>query len=308
MSKKISDLEIVSVLNDTDKFLIETGDGPKAVPFNVLSDSCGGGGGAMSASAAAHNGIYRGINLLDTYTIEQLHTMVAAGDFSDIYIGDYIEVTISTSYKSDEKVRLLAAHLDYFLGNGSTECTSHHILFVPEDCFATTAGMQTSATGNTTTGGYAGSNMHKTVLPTYYTALNAETALNGHILTHQRYLSSTMTSSTTCGSGLGLSGATTGCTWTDTNLCLMNETMVYGTTAYSSSALDVGDAQAQLALFQLAPHKKIAHLGYGSTSRGGWWLASVASSTGFCSCNGNGNTVYVNASVTLGVRPYLLFA
>ena len=308
MSKKISDLEIVSVLNDTDKFLIETGDGPKAVPFNVLSDSCGGGGGAMSASAAAHNGIYRGINLLDTYTIEQLHTMVAAGDFSDIYIGDYIEVTISTSYKSDENVRLLVAHLDYFLGNGSTECTSHHILFVSEDCFATTAGMQTSATGNTTTGGYAGSNMHKTVLPTYYTALNAETALNGHILTHQRYLSSTMTSSTTCGSGLGLSGATTGCTWTDTNLCLMNETMVYGTTAYSSSALDVGDAQAQLALFQLAPHKKIAHLGYGSASRYVWWLASVASSTSFCLCYSGGYAAYSGARSAYGVRPYLLFA
>ena len=305
MSKSIIDLEEVTELNDTDTMVAETENGSKAVPFNVLSDSCGGGGGAMSASAAAHNGIYRGINLLDTYTIEQLHTMVAAGDFSDIYIGDYVEVTISTSYKSDEKVRLLVAHLDYFLGNGSTECTSHHILFVPEDCFATTAKMNDT---NTTENGYKGSNMHTTVLPTYYTALNGVDALNGHILTHYRYLSSTMTTTTACGSGLGLSGATTGCTWTDTNLCLMNETMVYGTTAYSSSALDVGDAQAQLALFQLAPHKKIAHLGYGSSSRDYWWLASVASSTYFCYCDNGGIANYTYASLTLGVRPYLLFA
>ena len=305
MSKKISDLEQVSELNDTDTFLVETENGPRAVPFNVLSEKCGGGGGAMSVSAAAHNGIYRGVNLLDTYTIEQLHTMVEAGDFSDIYIGDYIEVTISTSYKSDETVRLLVAHLDYFLGNGSTECTSHHILFVPEDCFATTAKMNSS---NTTENGYKGSEMHTTVLPTYYEALNGEGALNGHILSHYRYLSSTMTSATVCGSGLGLTGVATGCTWVETNLCLMNETMVYGTTAYSSSALDVGDAQEQLALFQLAPHKKIAHLGYGSTSRSDWWLASVASSTYFCSCNNLGFASYNSASSTYGVRPYLLFA
>ena len=305
MSKSIIDLEEVTELNDTDTMVAETGNGSKAVPFNVLSDSCGGGGGAMSASAAAHNGIYRGINLLDTYTIEQLHTMVAAGDFSDIYIGDYIEVTISTSYKSDEKVRLLVAHLDYFLGNGSTECTSHHILFVPEDCFATAAKMNDT---NTTENGYKGSNMHTTVLPTYYTALNGVDALNGHILTHQRYLSSTMTSTTACGSGRGFTGSTTGCSWTETNLCLMNEAMVYGATSYSSSALDVADAQSQLALFRLRPHKKIAHLGYGSTSRNSWWLASVASSAAFCSCSYVGNTNYGNASIALGVRPYLLFA
>ena len=303
--KSIIDLEQVSELNDTDTFLTETGNGSKAVPFNVLSEKCGGGGGAMSASAAAHNGIYRGVNLLDTYTIEQLHTMVAAGDFSDIYIGDYIEVTISTSYKSDETVRLLVAHLDYFLGNGSTECTSHHILFVPEDCFATTAKMNDT---NTTENGYKGSNMHTTVLPTYYEALNGEGALNGHILSHYRYLSSTMTSTTACGSGRGFTGSTTGCTWSETNLCLMNEAMVYGATAYSSSALDVADAQSQLALFRLQPDKKIAHLGYGSTSRYVWWLASVASSTYFCTCNSVGVASYSVASNTLGVRPYLLFA
>lgn len=259
----------------------------------------------MPASAEAHNGIYRGINLLDKYTIEQLHTMVDAGDFSDIYIGDYVEVTISTSYKSDEKVKLLVAHLDYFLGNGSTKCTSHHILFIPEDCFTTTEAMNSS---NTTKNGYKGSEMHSTTLPKYYEALNAEDALNGHILTHSRYLSSTMTSSTACGSGLGMTGTATECTWVDTNLCLMNETMVYGTMAYSSSAMDVGDAQGQLALFQLAPHKKIAYLGYDSTFRRTWWLAAIASSTHFCYCHTYGYAGSKDASDMFGVRPYLLFA
>ena len=199
----------------------------------------------------------------------------------------------------------MVAHLDYFLGNGSTECTSHHILFVPEDCFATTAKMNYS---NTTCGGYAGSDMCKTVLPTYYTALNAEGSLNGHILTHSRYLSSTMTSGTACGSGIGFSGAVTGCTWTDTNLCLMNEAMVYGSTTLSSSGWDVADAQCQLALFRLNPDKKIAHLGYGSTSRSGWWLMAIASSTYFCYCGSNGIASSANASYSYGVRPYLLFA
>ena len=88
----------------------------------------------------------------------------------------------------------------------------------------------------------------------------------------------------------------------------MNEAMVYGATSYSSSALDVADAQSQLTLFRLRPHKKIAHLGYGPTSRYYWWLASVASSAYFCICNSLGVANYNVASGALGVRPYLLFA
>lgn len=288
LNKKITDLVEVSELNDTDKFLVETERGTRSVPFNVISDSCKG-----AMSAAAHNGIYRGDNLLDKYTIEQLHTMVSAGDFSDIYIGDYIDVKISTSYKSDETVRLLVAHLDYFLGNGETECTDHHILFVPEDCFATKDYIQHYGTS----AGYSKTNMHTTVLPNYYTALNGADALNGHILTHSRYLASDEDSTVSYQ-----------CTWTDTNLCLMNEVMVYGTIALSSSGWDVGDAQIQLALFRLAPHKKIAHLGHGSTSRSSYWLCSKYQSALICNVYYNG-TVYRHSTEDKdGIRPYLLFS
>lgn len=270
--------------------------------LNLIAENCSGGG-AMSTSAPAHNGIYRGINLLDKYTIEQLHEMVEVGDFSDIYIGDYIDVTISTSYKTDETVRLLVAHLDYFFGVGSTEWTNHHIVFVPEDCFVTTEKMNNT---NTTVNGYIGSNMHTSILPIYYTALNGVDALNGHILTHSRYLSSEMTSEEIA-LGTKKTGATTKCAFTDTNLCLMNEAMVYGFAPYSSSALDTADANSQLALFKLAPHKRIAHLGYTSTSRTGWGLASVATSSYFCFCTVSGVVGYYDAGLPNGVRPYLLF-
>lgn len=52
--------------------------------------------GDVSSSAASHNGLYRGINLLTKYTIEQIYEKVHAGDFSDLYLGDYIPVSIST--------------------------------------------------------------------------------------------------------------------------------------------------------------------------------------------------------------------
>lgn len=43
-----------------------------------------------------HNGIYRGKNLTDVYTIEQIYERVHDGSFEDLYLGDYITVHLTT--------------------------------------------------------------------------------------------------------------------------------------------------------------------------------------------------------------------
>lgn len=48
-------------------------------------------------NAQAHNNIFRGANLTNKYTVAQLYTKVHAGDFSDLYLGDYINVSLSTN-------------------------------------------------------------------------------------------------------------------------------------------------------------------------------------------------------------------
>ena len=52
---------------------------------------------SMFGTALSHNDIFRGANLTSKYTVAQLYTKVHAGDFSDLYLGDYINVSLTTS-------------------------------------------------------------------------------------------------------------------------------------------------------------------------------------------------------------------
>jgi hypothetical protein len=256
---------------------------------------------AFSNSAAGHNGIYRGKDLTGIYTIDQICQMVSDGTFEDLYIGDYITVTISTSYASNEEVDIVFADFNTYLHNGSTEVTKNHITCVTKECFKTTAAMNSSTT---TSGGYVGSAMHKTVLPTYATAL--QSVLNNHIITHNSWLTSSVSTSGNSMAGRGLTGYASGNTWTDVQLCLMNEVQLYGSVVYSSSWYDIGERNRQLALFQLAPELKVAHLGKGSTSRQWYWLSAVANSASFANCSGIGGSDCSGAGNSGGVRPLFL--
>ena len=138
-------------------------------------------------NAAAHNAIYRGKDLTNIYTIDQICSRISAGTFDDLYIGDFITVTINTELGGSETVKLVLADFDTYYRNGDTELTRHHATMVPKDCFKTTAKMNDT---NTSEGGYFSSKMHQETLPIYFAAL--QTVLNNHILTYRRLLSTAM--------------------------------------------------------------------------------------------------------------------
>lgn len=52
---------------------------------------------SMFENNTSHNNIFRGANLTSKYTVAQFYTKVHAGDFSDLYLGDYINVSLSTN-------------------------------------------------------------------------------------------------------------------------------------------------------------------------------------------------------------------
>ena len=139
-----------------------------------------------------HNKLFPGRRLLSLHyngtvtagvlgSLEELHTAIQNG-FENIFVGDYIDVTMSTSglyayggYVTSgeitktaitspvvETARLLVADYNYFLHSGDTETTENHLVLVPECGFRTLACMNLS---NTTVGGYVGSEMYTTVLP-----------------------------------------------------------------------------------------------------------------------------------------------
>ena len=249
-------------------------------------------------NAGFHNSIYRGKNLNGLYTIEQICSRISSGTFEDLFIGDYFDITISTSYTANETVRCVFAGFDTYYMNGDSSFNNHHAVIVPKNCFSATASMNST---NTTEGGFIGSNMWKTVLPTYATAINS--ALNGHLLTHRTLLTNSMSSSTPSMAGAGWNGASNNWEWIDTKLSLMNEVQLYGSTILSSSFFDVGCDNLQLPLFRLNPRSKIAGQGGTDDGRMWYWLRAVAASTAFCRCGLDGGAGLGSAGTSGGVRP-----
>lgn len=269
---------------------------PGAISMDTLDLS------VLFENPQSHNGFFRGKNLTDIYTLEELSARVLDGSFKDLYIGDYITKTV-THGSVTEELDFAIAGFDYFLNNGDTELTTHHIVFVPRSCFNTTERMNAS---NVVTNGYKGSEMYKTNLAKYRTAItNAFGA--SHVITHRRLLTKTTNDSYYSMAGANWKGCSTDWEWTDAKVELMNETMVYGTNALSSSFYDVADGQMRLPLFALAPNYKVARLGKNG-ARQWWWLSAVAGATDFCRVSDYGYASNRGASGAGGVRPYFLFA
>lgn len=254
------------------------------------------------------NNIYRGKNLTNIYTIDEICARIANGTFEDLYIGDYFDITITTEYSASEKIRCVIAGFDVFLFNGDTPLTSHHAVIIMKNCFAKAHKMNPT---NTTEGGYVGSDMYKTVLPKYATAI--ETVLGSHFLTYRNLLTTSVNSSVSnprAGGNSWGAGVASNWGWYDTSLCLLNEINVYGSISWSSSGYDVGIQNFQLPLFKLDPSAKMCRIGgvdnVTSTTRNWWWLRDIVSSSYFAGVGDGGVSDCIGASGSGGVRGFWL--
>ena len=250
--------------------------------------------------AASHNCFYRGKNLTNVYTLAQLSTKMTNGDFSDLYIGDYITLPVVIDGTS-KNFNFRIAHFNYWKYMGDTSFTKNHIVFVPDTAFKN---MQMQET-NTTEGGVPATLVWAALQGDLYTAVNAATCMNGHVQTHRDWIPDSVNTSAISAAGANYQGSTvyTNTMWRDVKLGMMKEPMVYGTTAFSSSGYDVGCGKSQLALFKIDPTWI-----NGRASRYYWWLGCVSSSSIFAYASHDGFANGANASYSLGVRPYLLFA
>jgi hypothetical protein len=140
---------------------------------------------------------------------------------------------------------------------------------------------------NITTGGYYGSKMKTSGLANALATVKADFGAD-HILTHRQLLTNAVAN-----------GAASGWAWYDSQIDLMNESMVYGHEAWSSApGYDTGIDKTQLALFQARPDL--------ITNRENWWLRDVASATSFTPVDSYGLAYYASASISFGVRPAFL--
>lgn len=230
-------------------------------------------------SVENHRRIFRGKSLGNTLSTEQKNA-IQNGTFKDLWLGDYWTIG---------GVNWRIADFDYWYNCGDTPLTSHHLVVVPE----TTLGSAKMNDTSTTTGGYVGSKMYTTNMATAKGTV--ESAFGSNLLSHREYLINAVTS------GYPSAGA-----WTDSEIELMNEIMVYGAPIYtpaSTGAVIVKrytSSFKQLALFQVAP-KFINQTEAGQ--RIGYWLRDVASDQRFARVTDYGPVTDTAASLEYGIRP-----
>ena len=255
----------------------------------------------IPAKIGEHNGIFRGKCLNGNpatmypilpigntkslpgggYTIEQVMANIAAGNFDDIYIGDYF-------IDSENKVYRIAG-LDTELNKGDTPLTSHHAVIVTD--FALTK-MGWNST-NTTAGGYQASAVQA------YCDGDGQAAIEGvfgaaHVLTVRDLLSSDMNASAASPGYSELLGAASLCGWYSHKVRLMSEVEVYGTRVWSGG-YDIGTANEQFPLFRLMPQLATG-LYYD------YWLSGISSVDYACSVTDKGTAGHHSAGLAYGVR------
>lgn len=177
---------------------------------------------------------------------------------------------------------------------GDTECTTPHVLVIPEK----TMGNEQMNTSNVTTGAYVGSAMYTTNLEKYKTIINNDFG-SGHILKHRNHLQNAVTN-----------GYESGGTWYDSTIELMNEMMVYGCMVFKNvmNGTNIPNNyqidKSQLSLFRHRHDLTVAFNDSGS--RQWYWLRDVVSASYFAYVSSNGNADYGSASYSGGVRPAFL--
>lgn len=244
--------------------------------------------------AAFANSLWGGRNLLDGYSEKTINEKIADGDFSDLFVGDYIVKTITVdNQKYARKWR--CAHFDYYLGVGNVNCTAHHVVMVPEGICGNTTMNATATSAN----GFYGSVMWKTTLPKFKEAIQASFGTE-HVLAHKCLITSSMTNTLIAGGGSNWSGGVPiwGWMWVDCYVNLMTEYMVYGAPVYGNAA-DSSSYQTQLALFRL--NSQMIHC------RSSYWLSAVASNSTFSRVNTDGGADAHAATTLTGMRPFFFW-
>ena len=270
-----------------------------------------------------HNSHYRGINLISDghfANMAALLTAIRNQDWSDIYIGDYVELTF-TYEGASRTVKFYVGEIDKFYNVGNpNKLTTHHLVMITGDMGSIIKAMNTTAT---TEGGYVGSQAHTTILPALYNILNP--LFNNAILTHNEWLPNAIITSQSI-NNLSLDdgngavtyicsnfpvragnipndyGTASSGTWYSCNLVLMSEIEVYGCNRNSCGAMDdLMSPNGQIAVFKY--NLQLQNM----NGNRNYWLRNIATANKFAYISSQGNAFSWNANGNFCViRPRFL--
>lgn len=269
--KAIYSCDTASSLGSTNKIYINTGNNIRQITAKDIS-------AVLLTQLKLY--AYTGKNLGTSYTAAQ-QAEVNAGTFNGLNIGDYWVIN---------GINWRIWDIDWYLNKGDTSCSSHHLVIIPDSALLTANGNTThymNAT-NTSVGGYVGTDYRNT-----YRAQCLEkvkTAFGDHVLKHRELMCN----------GISSSGTANSWTWTDADVELPSEIMMYGSTVWSNSGYNTGTAHPQLELARLCP-KWVVNRSIN------YWLRDVAGSSSFACVYNYGSAGRCGASDAWDcVRPYFL--
>ncbi len=271
----------------------------------------------LEAGVNKRRNTYRGRNITDLYESGDLYTQISNCSFDDIYVGDYIKTNKQDTAGTSHNVTWLIADLNNYLHSGYTDLTTCHATIIPAIPLENAQMNTPNTTGvvdpnltlttsdkqkRTDIGAYVGSKMKHETLPSVFDTYIKPVFEEENIITYTNLLADQMEQSRSNQFGRTNGGASSGWAWYDSQVDLMSEVNVYGSTVWSSSGYDIGIDNRQYAIFQLKPEFINS---YGN-QRFNYWLKAVADSTGFALVDNDGLANSGSASYSGGVRPRFL--
>ena len=221
-------------------------------------------------NAGFHNSIYRGKNLGTSFT-SAMSSAIQDGTFDDLFVGDYLTIN-GTVY--------CVAGFNLIKNCGDSVSIGNNMCLVPDSALYS-ASMNST---NTTEGAYVNSEMRTTNLAQATTKITTDFG-SSHVISYRDILANATSN-----------GQASGWAWVDCKVELMSEVMVYGTKVWGDSGYEVGCLNEQFPLFRLNPESIHRRFDY--------WLRSVRSSAIFAYVAYHGYADRLNASYSIGVRPF----
>ena len=233
------------------------------------------------------NSVFRGQYLGTSITTAQ-YNAISAGTFEGLYLGDYWNI-------GGHNWRIWG--FNTFLRDGDSECTSPHILLMPDDNYLKADGSTTRymKDSNDTSGGYKATKFFTTYASQIYNELTAY--FGSHILSHRELISNATSN-----------GLASGWEWASVYVGMPTEVNMFGTSVWGGSTVAVGGAGHNIGVNKTAFPLAIVNPSF-ITNRENYYLRDVVSASSFAFVNSLGFAHYNYAANTwLGVRPYLLLS
>lgn len=232
--------------------------------------------------------------------------------YEDIYVGDYFQMSRTVSAKSSDPSQqttgtnyVTIASIGGLASNGDNKRLSpNHLVMVPGKGFegAQHFGKSRMNPTDTTVGGYKESEMNTKIIGAVATngSTEADATINQQLYaefgTHLKTTRELVTNKINA-TAMNKNGTATGCTngreWIDAQAILMSEIEVYGSTVWSSSGYDTGNANHQFELFA----NSASAINNGSAW---YWLKDVTSALEFGYCEGSGGSYRYAAAYPSG--------